>query len=108
MKPETAEVYWLDTRESVSFTELAELSGLSEADMQALVEHGLFTPVEWQTTSWTFSAECVTIARTAGRLRHDLGLDIEALTLTMTLLQRIRMLEEEVQRFQARAPRWGR
>ena len=108
MKPETAEIVWLDSHESVSFAELVELSGLDEADMQALVEHGLFMPVERHTLSLTFSADCIAAARTAARLRQDLGLDIDGLALAMTLLDRIKTLEVELRTLQALVPRWLR
>ena len=108
MKTETAEIVWLDSRESVTLTELVELSGLDEADMQALVEHGLFVPVEHDDASLIFSADCVAVARTAGRLRQDLELDFEGLVLALTLLGRIKVLEEKVRSLQAQVPRWLR
>lgn len=113
MKAESREVLWLDSDESVSFTQLVELSGMTEADLRALVEQGLFVPLhveamQVQSVQWTFSANCVAAARTAGRLRRDLDLDIDGLALALTLLERVRALEDEVRKLQAHLPRWRR
>jgi chaperone modulatory protein CbpM len=88
------EVIWLDARQTISLSELIELSGLDEAYLRELVENGVFTPVDTQ--SWRFSAECLSIARTAHRLQSDLDLDTHGLALVLTLVERIRELELEL------------
>ena len=108
MKPKNNDPYWLDSGESVSLMELVELSGLPAADMHALVDHGVFVPVEHHGAVLSFSAHYVATARTAGRLRQDLGLDFEGLALTLTLLKRIEALEHEIRGLHAQLPRWMR
>lgn len=104
MRAEAAEALWLDARQSVSFAQLVELSGLSDAELHELVEYGAFVPVDPQAPDWTFSAECVSAARTACRLRDDLDLDAHGLALVLTLLTRIRALETELQAVRAQLP----
>ena len=108
MQPERGDAHWLDNHASVTLTELVELSGLTTADVEALVEHGVFVPVEQRSESLSFRADYVATARTAGRLRRDLGLDIEGLTLTLSLLGRIAVLEDQIRILQAQLPRWVR
>lgn len=99
---------WLDDDAAVTFTELVELSGLSIAEVQALIEHGVFVPVEQRSEALCFRAEYVVTARTAGRLQRDLGLDIEGLTLALSLLGRIALLEDQIRILKAQLPRWVR
>jgi chaperone modulatory protein CbpM len=46
----------------------------------------------------------VTVARTACRLRDDFELDTSGLSVALTLLQRVRTLEEELARLRAQFP----
>lgn len=104
MKAEVAEALWLDAGQSVSFAQLVELSGLSDTELRELVESGALAPVDPQAPDWTFSAECISAARTAFRLRTDLDLDLHGLALVLTLLTRIRALEAELQAVRAQLP----
>ena len=108
MRPERGDAYWLDNQESVTLTELVELSGLTAADVQALVEHGIFVPVKQQSEALWFRAGYIETARTASRLRQDLGLDIEGLSLALSLLGRITALEDQIRILRAQLPRWVR
>lgn len=104
---ETCEVVWLDADHALSLTDLAGLSGLSAADVQHLVDCDALPPVagvEPQAEA-CFSAQCLTLARTASRLRHDFDLDEDALALTLRLLQRIHDLEAELLHLRAQRPR---
>jgi chaperone modulatory protein CbpM len=105
---ESDAAHWLDQHASVTLTELVELSGLTTAEVQALVEHGVLVPVEQRSESLCFRADYVATARTAGRLQRDLGLDIEGLTLTLSLLGRIALLEDQIRILKAQLPRWVR
>lgn len=94
----TSEVFWLDERQQFSLTELAELSGLSAAELQHLVECEAVLPVTAveAASEAHFSAECLALVRTASRLRNDFDLDANGLALTLRLLNRIRELEAEL------------
>lgn len=95
---ELTEAIWLDERQQFSLTELAELSGLSAAELQHLLECEAVLPVTAAeaASEARFSAECLALARTASRLRNDFDLDANGLALTLRLLNRIRELEAEL------------
>lgn len=105
MKLELTETLWLDKRQTVSLAELAELSGLSESELRQLMEYDALTPADPDVQETTFTADCVVTARTACRLRADFDLEPEGLALVLTLLQRIRDLEEQLRSIDAQRPR---
>ena len=107
MNTETTQVVWLDARCEVSFGELVQLSGFSEAEIHEMVEYGALVPTgpgEVLSTQWTFSGECVPAIQAAGRLRADFGLDTNALTVALKLLDRIRLLEADLRALRAQIP----
>lgn len=88
-----------------SVAEIVELSGLSETEVVTLVECGALSPAEEGAEKWSFSVQCLTLARTARRLRDDFELDPQGVELALTLLGRIHALEAELMRLRARLPR---
>jgi len=96
---------WLDARHEYSITELAQCSGLSEAELRELVDYGAVAPVDPQAAQWTFSGEIVVTVQAAGRLRADLELEPQALALALTLIKRIRELELQIGNLRAQLPR---
>lgn len=108
MKVELTETVWLDERGAVTLVQLAQCSGFTEPELRDLVELGALEPLDTGADEWTFGARCITAARTAHRLRHDLELDTHGLALVLSLLERVRELESEVQRVCARLPRSSR
>lgn len=105
MKIELTEALWLDERQEFSLAELAELSGLSEAELQQLMEYEALTPADPHAAIPTFKAQCLVTARVACRLRDDFDLDAGGLALVLTLLDRIRDLEAQLQSVQCQLPR---
>jgi chaperone modulatory protein CbpM len=99
------EVLWLDEHRVVSLTELVELSGLSRDEVLELVHGGALPVREMRGTVCTFSAQVISVARTASRLRDELELDMTGLGVALRLLQRVRGLEEEIVRLRALLPR---
>ena len=104
MKVELTEVLWLDAQQELPLPELAELSGLSEAELRELVDYGVIAPVDPQAEPPVFRADCVVIARTACRLRTDFELDAPGLALALTLLGRIHDLEAQLREMSAQLP----
>jgi len=102
---ELTEATWLEDAGEISLAELARLSGLEEARLRELVDYGALAPVDPAAVSWTFSAECVVTARTACRLLNDFELESHGLVVVLSLLERIRGLESELNRLRARMPR---
>lgn len=101
-RPEDAD--WMNEQTRVSLEELVALSGLSDSALRELVEYGALAPLDPGEVRWTFSAHCVVALRTAGRLGNDFDLDPNALALTLSLLERIRGLEDRLRALQARIP----
>jgi chaperone modulatory protein CbpM len=95
---------WLHEHYEFSMTELCELSGLTEADLRGLVDCGAIAPADPLAREWTFSADRLVVARSAHRLRRDFDLDPQGLALAVTLLERVRDLEEQVRSLRARLP----
>lgn len=99
-----AEVEWLDAHQQVPLRTLAELSGLSDDELRLLTDYGVLECVESRAPDPLYRAECVTVARMAFRLRHDLDLGLEGMALVVDLLQRMRRLESELDDLRAKFP----
>jgi hypothetical protein len=99
------EVLWLDEHRVVSLDELVEYSGLGRDELLELVRGGAIPAREARGASYTFSAQVISVARTACRLRDELELDIAGLGVALRLLERVRTLEEEITRLRAILPR---
>ena len=110
---EASEALWLDEHYVFSLTEIVALSGLSNAEVQHLLDCEALSPVaavepaaEFNASQARFSAQCLALARAASRLRDDFDLDVNGLALTLQLLARIHELEKELLDLQAKAPQW--
>jgi chaperone modulatory protein CbpM len=106
VKFEATSAIVLDDTGAISIAQLVEQSGLSEADLQALVECGALSPRDAGASQWTFSSHCVVTARTARRLRDDFALDdVHALAIVLRFHERIEALEQELRRLRRTLPR---
>ena len=105
MKPEQADAVWLDAQQAFSIAELAQCSGLSQAELRELVDYGVLAPTGPREAEWSFDGEVVVTVQTAARLRDDLELDPHALALALTLIGRIRELEAQLRSLRAQMPR---
>ena len=106
MRIELTEVFWLHEHDALSVNELAELSGLSEAEINELVDYGAITPIDTDAHQRIFAAHCIVPARTARRLRDDFDLNTHGVALALTLLDRVSDLETQLGDLRARLPRW--
>jgi chaperone modulatory protein CbpM len=107
MTKEITEV--LDEHYELSLTEMEQLSGLTTDELQLLVECQALSPTAAIETDPSlahvrFSAQCLTVARSAARLRSDFDLDQNALAVTLRLLKRIDDLETELLALRAQTP----
>ncbi|TMH54899.1 MAG: hypothetical protein E6H53_17935 [Betaproteobacteria bacterium] len=107
MRIELSEVVWLDEQRELTLAELAELSGLSEAELHELEDCGAIAPIDPDAGTKTFSAHYLVLARTACRLRDDFELDTQGLAVALALLDRVRALEAELRDLRARRPDLG-
>jgi len=105
MKIEIHEAVWLDERQQFTLAELAELSQLPEAELRALIDCAVLAPLDPEAAEARFGTDCLTIARTALRLRNDFDLEPGGLALALSLLGRIRDLEAQLRALRARMPR---
>lgn len=104
MRIELTEIQWLDTAQPLSLSSFANASGLPENEIHELVDYGVLVPVGAAKSAWAFPANQIVIARTASRLRDDFGLDASGLAVALTLLERVRDLEQRLQRQDAQSP----
>jgi hypothetical protein len=101
MTPDIVQAFYLDRTVTLSRDELVLRSGLTETEITVLVEAGALPPPDPQ--GYTFTVECLTVARTACRLRDELALDdTHALAVVLRLTQRIGELEEQLGQLRAR------
>ena len=99
---ESTSALLLDETGTVSIAQLVEQSGLSEAELQVLVDCGALTPRDLRASTWVFSSRCIVTARTARRLRDDFALDdAHAVALMLRLRERIDALEHELRQLRA-------
>ena len=96
---------WLHEHYEFSLAELCELSGLSETELRELVDYGVLAPIDPDARHWSFSADRLIVARSARRLRRDFDLDPHGVALVVTLLERVRELEEALRDLRAKLPR---
>jgi len=90
----------------LSYTQLIQLSGLSESDLAALVDDGVLQPLDPRASTWTFASHHLVVARTACRLRRDLELDAHAVSLLLRFIERVDALEAELRQLRAQMPGW--
>jgi DNA-binding transcriptional MerR regulator len=102
---ETVDLIPLNEHHTLSFDELIELSGLSQSTLQLLVENGALTPSHLNKATSSspsinalhFSSHHLVTIRTISRLQRDFELENNSLSLIMLYLERIQMLETQLQ-----------
>jgi chaperone modulatory protein CbpM len=94
--------HWLDAGRPISAAELAPLCGLSEAELDELVDYGSLAPWE-QAPQRAFSAACLPSLREAARLGLRFDLDLFTVGLLFGYLERIVELEHQLQAARAHA-----
>jgi chaperone modulatory protein CbpM len=105
MRIELTEVLWLHEHHQLPIAELAELSGLPEAEINELVDCGAIAPSDVDAAALSFDAQCLVTAKTARRLRDDFDLNMQGVVLALTLLDRVHDLEMQLADLRARLPR---
>jgi len=105
MTSEHGETRGPDDNRRLGLRDLADLSGLSEAELLELVEYGALTPADETAGQWVFSVQSITVARTAHRLREDFELEPHGVSLLLAYLDRIRDLEAQLRSLRAQLPR---
>lgn len=98
MNVEYPESILLDEQHEISLNELAELSGLSSEELYLLVDSGVLLPNNPEDAIWHFNSNYVISVRRLFRLKQDFELESSSLGLMLALLERIRMLEHQINR----------
>lgn len=104
MATEPADAQWLTERCEFSIHELVELSGSSVGELRELVEFGAITPINPESSNWVFPGQCLLTVRAACRLRASFDLETHGVALVISLLDRIRDLEGEMESLRAQLP----
>ena len=104
MTQEQTEWRWLDTRETVTLAELSDCCGMSVAELDELVDYCALVPVAPVNQKRAFSAQWVVPLRNASRMRVDFDLDLFTVAILLGNLNRIEVLERQVQSLQALLP----
>ena len=111
MTNEEVNITWLDEHQTLSFNDLLALSGLSQNELITLVEQGALLissvnhahndfnnlTVDQNINTWFFSSQSLVSIRTLCRLKADFELEENALSLILVYLERIRLLEAQLQ-----------
>jgi len=104
MTRECGDALPIDDEGRLFVAELAELSGLTEAEILEFLEYGVLAPAPSAAGTLVFDVRSLSVARTARRLREDYDLEAHAVALLIAYLERIRELEAEVRLLRARLP----
>jgi chaperone modulatory protein CbpM len=102
------ELQILDSHTEIAFAELVRAFDSQRDELIELMRCGVLEPrgsVDSDEASWRFSAEALSVARRAARLRDGFELDAPALALTLGLLERIEELQRRVRELECRLPR---
>jgi hypothetical protein len=103
MNLERIEAAWIEEHR-VTLDDLGPRWGLSRSQVQAFVELGILEPDTAEDGRIGFTLESVSVARTACRLQQELELEPHAEGVVLSLLQRLRSLEEELEALRAADP----
>jgi chaperone modulatory protein CbpM len=99
---ESASALFLDETGAISIAQLVEQSGLSESELQELVDCGALMPRDIAARTWMFGSRSIVTARTARRLRDEFALDdVHAMAIVLRLRERIDALEQELRQLRA-------
>jgi chaperone modulatory protein CbpM len=94
-----------DIHETITLTELAECCGMSPQELDELVDYSALAPVTCGAPERVFSAHWVAPLRSAAKLRFDFDLDLFTVAIVLGNLNRIEMLERQVQSLLALVPK---
>lgn len=101
MNIQIAEWTLLNDQNACSITYLCAVSGLSEKEINDLIDHDLITPIDDQAKIKNFPLHSLVTANNARRLRDDFELDNHGMILALTLTQRINDLQMELKLLRA-------
>lgn len=98
MSIEYLESVLLDEQHEISLSELSEMSGLSLEALCQLVDSGVLLPNNPTEAIWHFNSRYLITTRRLSRLKQDFELESNSLALMLAFLERIRELEQQLNR----------
>ena len=101
MTAQVQEAVRFDTVTEVTWMQLVNASGLSEAEVTELVQYGALVPRDPSAPTWTFESRWLVVARHASRLRRDFDLDPHGVSVVLSFAERIESLEAELRALRA-------
>ena len=90
-----------DTVTEVTWTQLVNASGLTEAEVTELVQYGALVPRDPSAPALTFESRWLIVARNASRLRREFDLDAHGVSVVLSFAERIESLEAELRSLRA-------
>jgi chaperone modulatory protein CbpM len=81
-----------DDGSALSIADLSRMFAVEERHIVELVEEGVLTVIEVDTTEWRFSGAELRRARIALRLERDLGINLPGVALALELLEELEPL----------------
>jgi chaperone modulatory protein CbpM len=85
----------LDEQVYLTLHEICVACSIQSEWIVEFVEEGVLQPVNEDESEWHFSASSLARARTAARLRRDLGLNLAGVALALDLLDEIEELRRQ-------------
>jgi chaperone modulatory protein CbpM len=79
----------------LSVADLSRMFAVEERHIVELVEEGVLTVLQVNTTEWRFSGAALRRARIALRLERDLGINVPGVALVLELLEELEQLRRE-------------
>ncbi|MFZ6773891.1 chaperone modulator CbpM [Undibacterium sp. SXout7W] len=101
MNVQIAEWTLINAQNSFSITNLCEISGLSEREINLFIENNILTPIDSNALVKIFPIHSIAIVSGARRLRDDFELDSHGMMLALTLMQRIDDMQSELKLLRA-------
>ena len=89
--------------EQLTLESLAACAGVHPILITYFVDFGLLEPSTRMGTQWLFDTACITRLRTIERLRRDLGANLPGIAVILDLLDRLTVLQREVEQWRRRS-----
>jgi len=88
----------VETELQFSIMELSRICGTDVSTLEALVNEGVLTPLELQSSQWVFSGAALPRARKATRLLLELDLNVAGAALVIDLMEEVETLRSRLRR----------
>lgn len=90
----------LDESMNMSLAELCRICGVTADQVLELIEYGVIEPQGRLPGDWRFSGVSIRRIHSAGRLQHDLGVNLAGTALVLDLLEELEQLRMRLRRFE--------